>query len=187
MASPTQWTWVWLDSGSWWCTGRPGVLQFMGSQRVRHDWATELNWTELIYVNTTLPIRPTLPIPSRDLRETSKLSHISVGEGEGLSYFQGWRITGDCHYHAFIKWRFPRRSLMIHLGQYNSLWGSSPEHYWFSLWLFEEIMTSLSSNTAYWFFGHILYNMGIKCVLTCRVIAIGFIIVIWFWKVLSFT
>ena len=46
MASPTWWTWVWVNSGSWWWTGRPGVLQFMGSQRVRHDWATELNWTE---------------------------------------------------------------------------------------------------------------------------------------------
>ena len=46
MASPTWWTWVWVDSESWWWTGRPGVLQFMGSQRVRHDWATELNWTE---------------------------------------------------------------------------------------------------------------------------------------------
>ena len=47
MASPTRWTWVWVNSGSWWWTGRPGVLQFMGSQRVRHDWATELNWTEI--------------------------------------------------------------------------------------------------------------------------------------------
>ena len=46
MASPTQWTWVWVNSGRWWWTGRPGVLQFMGSQRVRQDWATELNWTE---------------------------------------------------------------------------------------------------------------------------------------------
>ena len=44
MASLTQWTWVWVDSGSWWWTGRPGVLQFMGSQRVGHDWATEPNW-----------------------------------------------------------------------------------------------------------------------------------------------
>ena len=44
MASPTQWSWVWVDFGSWWWTGRPGVLRFMGSQRVRHDWATELNW-----------------------------------------------------------------------------------------------------------------------------------------------
>ena len=43
MASLTWWTWVWTSSGSWWWTGRPGVLQFMGSQRVGHDWATELN------------------------------------------------------------------------------------------------------------------------------------------------
>ena len=43
MASPTQWTWVWVNSGSWWWTGRPGVLQSMGSQRVGLDWATELN------------------------------------------------------------------------------------------------------------------------------------------------
>ena len=46
MASPTQWRWVWVDSGSWWWTERPGVLWSMGSQRVRHDWATELYWTE---------------------------------------------------------------------------------------------------------------------------------------------
>ena len=45
MASLTQWTWVWVNSGSSWWTGRPGVLRFMGSQRVRHDWASELNWT----------------------------------------------------------------------------------------------------------------------------------------------
>ena len=44
MASLTQWTWVWVNSGSWWWTGRPGMLQSMGSQRVKHDWATELNW-----------------------------------------------------------------------------------------------------------------------------------------------
>ena len=47
MASPTQWTWVWVNSGSWWWTGKPGMLRFVGSQRVGHDWATELNWTEL--------------------------------------------------------------------------------------------------------------------------------------------
>ena len=49
MASPTQWTWIWVNSRSWWWTGRPGVLQSMGLQRVGHDWATELNstdWTE---------------------------------------------------------------------------------------------------------------------------------------------
>ena len=46
MASPTGWTWVWVNSGSWWWTGRPGVMRFIGSQRVRHDSATEPNWTE---------------------------------------------------------------------------------------------------------------------------------------------
>ena len=44
MASPTQWTWVWVDSRSWWWTGRLGVLRFTWSQRVGHDWATELSW-----------------------------------------------------------------------------------------------------------------------------------------------
>ena len=42
MASPTQWTWVWVNSGRWWWTAKPGMLQSMGSQRVGHDWATEL-------------------------------------------------------------------------------------------------------------------------------------------------
>ena len=40
MASPTQWTWVWVNSGCWWWTGKPGVLWFMGLQRVRYDWET---------------------------------------------------------------------------------------------------------------------------------------------------
>ena len=47
MASPTQWTWAWVNSGSWWWTGRPGVLQITGLQRGGHDWATELNWTDV--------------------------------------------------------------------------------------------------------------------------------------------
>ena len=62
MASLTWWTWVWVNSGSWWWTGRPGVLRFMGSQRVRHDWATEMNWTELtlsfeVCIHITLMIK----------------------------------------------------------------------------------------------------------------------------------
>ena len=43
----TRWTWVWVNSGSWWWTGRPGVLRFTGLQRVGHDWASELNWDGL--------------------------------------------------------------------------------------------------------------------------------------------
>ena len=50
MVSPTRWTWVWVDSGSWWWTEKPSLLQSMGSQRVRHDWATELaDW----FIGTT--------------------------------------------------------------------------------------------------------------------------------------
>ena len=45
MASLTQWTWVWASSGRWWMTEKPDMLQFMGSQRVEHDWAPKLNWT----------------------------------------------------------------------------------------------------------------------------------------------
>ena len=43
MTSLTQWTWVWVNSESWWWTGRPGMLQSMGLQKVGHDWMTELN------------------------------------------------------------------------------------------------------------------------------------------------
>ena len=46
IASSTQWTWVWVNSGNWWWTGRPGMLQSMGSHRIGHDWVTELNWTD---------------------------------------------------------------------------------------------------------------------------------------------
>ena len=54
MASLTWWMWVWVNSGRWWWTGRPGVLRFMGSQRIRHDGVTKLNWTELNGSRTSL-------------------------------------------------------------------------------------------------------------------------------------
>ena len=54
MASPTQWVWIWVNSGSWWWTGRPGALQSMGLQRVRHDWATEQNWTDAALISCFL-------------------------------------------------------------------------------------------------------------------------------------
>ena len=55
MASPTQQAWVWVNSGGWWCTGRPGMLQSMGLQGVRHDWVTELNWTNM-FINLLFTI-----------------------------------------------------------------------------------------------------------------------------------
>ena len=62
MASLTQWTWVWVGSRSWWWTGRPGMLWFMGSQRVRHNWATELNWAtqnHKAYINLYVKVKHT--------------------------------------------------------------------------------------------------------------------------------
>ena len=49
MASLTRWTWIWVNSRSWWWTGKPDMLQSMGSQRVRRDWVIELNWTKFVY------------------------------------------------------------------------------------------------------------------------------------------
>ena len=71
MASPTWWTWIWVSSRSWWWTGRPGVLQSMGSQRVGHDWVTELNWksissgagSHLLELQLALCTTGTQPIP----------------------------------------------------------------------------------------------------------------------------
>ena len=68
MASLTWWTWVWVNSGSWWWTGRPGVLRFMGSQKVGHNWATEMNWTEalmdsaMILLQFSRSVVPRLPV-----------------------------------------------------------------------------------------------------------------------------
>ena len=64
MASSTWWTWVWVGTGSWWWTGRPGVLQSLRSQRVGHNWATELNWNEHArsYTIWSLPTIPVLRI-----------------------------------------------------------------------------------------------------------------------------
>ena len=57
MTSLTQRTWVWVNYRSWWWTGRPGVLQSMGLQRVGHDWATELNWTDT-YTPSLVSLHP---------------------------------------------------------------------------------------------------------------------------------
>ena len=82
MASPTRWTWVWVNSGSWWWTGRPGVLRFMGSQRVRHNWATELNW----------------PSKHEFLFDT-RLKHVfqqdSLWEGRSYKFKVKWQYLSD--------------------------------------------------------------------------------------------
>ena len=85
MASPIWWTWVWVNSRRWWWTGRPGMLQFMGLQRVWHNWATELNWIGLdamILVFWMLSFKLALPLSSftfiKRLFSSSLLSGIRV-------------------------------------------------------------------------------------------------------------
>ena len=70
MASPTWWIWVWVNSGSWWWTGRPGLLRFMGSQRVRHSWATELNWGK----KRSLPSRDVLARAEKAISEANTIA-----------------------------------------------------------------------------------------------------------------
>ena len=78
MASPTEWTWVWVNSGSWWWTGRPGMLRFMGLQRVRHNWSTELNWTKPGMV-VLITWRVTFPSPDFLIRLNNFFILISSG------------------------------------------------------------------------------------------------------------
>ena len=90
MASPTQWTWVRATSGNWWWAGRPGVLQSIGSQRVRHDWATELNWREVVLLGNK-PVFPgglevkNLPVNAGDVASIFG-SGRSPGVGNGNSF-----------------------------------------------------------------------------------------------------
>ena len=99
MASLTQWTWVWVYSGSWWWTGEPGVLRFMGSQRVRHDWATELNWTEHIKIffsggqtATKIKWNETQGSVEPSVKKYPKMSYImkTMGAGAIVSLFKLW-------------------------------------------------------------------------------------------------
>ena len=91
-------SWTWLSMpGSFWWIGRPGVLRFMGSQRVRHDWATELNWTEhactqafilitalpLWYYYVMLPILGTKKLIDRKVKAIAKIAHLDTG-GAGI-------------------------------------------------------------------------------------------------------
>ena len=91
----TLWTWVWVNSGRWWWTGRPGMLQFMGSQRVGHNWATELNWIELNWTeredhcqNISAPSTESSPACQRE----HNMHGLRVRERPGKTT----RVTFDC-------------------------------------------------------------------------------------------
>ena len=102
MAASTRCTWVWVDSRSWWWTGRPGVLWFMGLQRVGHDWVTELtDWLNTSWHNNTLCVgcqQPTHGFPK----------WISVSWGQGLYLIYYWLYHRARHiidpYQIFVEW-----------------------------------------------------------------------------------
>ena len=112
MASPTQWTWVWVASGSWWWTGKPGVLWSMGSQRVGHNWVTELNWTETfnLYINFYIWRGSyLLQCKSRESWESEPGRHVRINSqprqnkdkvrpylGKMGHWHIGWRHLSEC-------------------------------------------------------------------------------------------
>ena len=83
MASLTWLTWVWASSGSWWWTRKSGVLQSMGSQSVRHDWATELNWTQHLQTDPCFEMR--IVRYSRRTWQTSVTEAELCNRGQGLA------------------------------------------------------------------------------------------------------
>ena len=81
VASLTRWTWVWVDSGTWWLTGRPGMLQFMGLQIVGHDWVTELKWT---MGRTRIQVYLILELGETN-KQTNKQTSLYISRSKGFS------------------------------------------------------------------------------------------------------
>ena len=82
MASPTPWTWVWVNSGSWWWTGRPGMLWSMGLQRIGHDWTTELNWwlSNYLWQLWGQPSPFAKDFPPLSFKSPTSLKNLSLGQ-----------------------------------------------------------------------------------------------------------
>ena len=97
MASPTQWTWVWVSSGSWWWIGRPGVLQSMGLQRVGLDWATEL---KLLQSHLTLcyPMDCNLPGSSvHGILQARILEWVAMPSSRGSFGPRDWTLVSNIY------------------------------------------------------------------------------------------
>ena len=109
MASPTQWTWVWTSSGSWQWTGKPGVLQSMGSQIVGHDWATELNWTEdyiflkFLFLQTNAALEYTFTL------KTKKVQSVIISPPEKTNYIYIDRLQ------EFLLYKYTYACMLSHI------------------------------------------------------------------------
>ena len=112
MASLTWWKWVWGNSGSWLWTGRPGMLQLMGSERVGHDWATELNWTELNVVHILALMDSTdkgVIILSINTYFSANCDRTSGGKDSFSKTELSWKSTNSGHcfvLNYLVKWKY---------------------------------------------------------------------------------
>ena len=95
MASPMRWTWVWVGSGIWWWTGKLGVLQSMGLQRVRHNWVAELNWKLGSLTSLSLVVFP---------GQLKKQSVAVTQTAEKCHWYQKWVIYKN--YLAQCRWEY---------------------------------------------------------------------------------
>ena len=110
--SPTQWTWVWVNSESWWWTGTPSVLWFMESQRVRQNWVTELNWTEELEIKPLWKLlretQASRPGKTNNKPATHQRQNISLGSKRKSPVSVEMVIEGG----TFSKWKIrPFRAL----------------------------------------------------------------------------
>ena len=120
MTSLTQWTWVWVNSGSWWWTGRPGMLRFMGSQRVKHDWATELNWTMQFNIKSSFLLtylcgNSQIWLPWRIFLKYLEWEKLKDQHSTGRPFLQSFDSRGNepsITFHSFLSW--PTYLLLFH-------------------------------------------------------------------------
>ena len=127
MASPTLWTWVWASFRSWW-TRKPGVLQSMGSQRVRHNWATELNWTVAHQVPLSMgfpkqeyrsgfPRSPPGDLPDPGIEPVSLMSPALIGRFFTTSASR--KPLSDCKLHSVHLPMYVAESTNTHICQFH--------------------------------------------------------------------
>ena len=97
MASLTLWTWIWVNSGSSWWTGRPGMLRFMGSQRVGHDWVTELSWLTTLMAESKYELKNLLMRMKEESEKAGLKLNIQKTKIMAYSPITSW--------HMWKKWR----------------------------------------------------------------------------------
>ena len=104
----TRWTWVWVNSGSWWWTGKPGMMRFMGLQTVRHDWVSELNWTEPHYIHFQIYFQITWVWFLSPLRKflVSTSANFVVGPVLNMTQAINSQFTGCMGRQCFPTWMF---------------------------------------------------------------------------------